>query len=437
VATVPGGGRPRVRLLVALVAIAVVASAVQVYRSSHVRVPLLSAAVVVTDDGRLLPLGASDRAVVYAGTRVLQRPGLASAAREQARWLREGRVPGRGGPYEDMVSTALLDLRTLTMPGGASLAGWPQAWRYVWPRDAAFVAVALARTGHPDDALGVLRYLQRVQAADGSFQARYLPDGSGRAPDGRGEESDGPAWALWAAEQVVLAVPAGSRSSAATSLRPLVTRSSRRILDLTAGPSVLPPASLDYWEVRDERLSLGTAAPMAVGLRGAGMLTGLLGGDPDAVTTRAAALERAIEQTFGPGGYPRYAGDDRPDASVTFLLPPFRGGCAAPVLAAWRAARDSLRRPAGGLAPGAGWKNDGISWTAETALFALTAATTGDRRGAQRYLTWLDRHRTDRGALPEKVLSNGDPAGPAPLAWTAALVVLAVDALGQPLPRCD
>jgi GH15 family glucan-1,4-alpha-glucosidase len=332
-----------------------------------------------------------------------------------------------------MVRTALLDLRTLTLPNGASLAGWPQAWRYVWPRDAAFVAVALAHTGHADDAVGVLRYLQTVQAADGSFQARYLPDGSGRAPDGRGEESDGPGWALWGAEQVVLALPAGSRSAAAASLRQLVTRSADRILDLTAGPSALPPPSLDYWEVADERLSLGTAAPMALGLRSAATLTRLLGADPSAVTARAAALGRAVTRTFGPGGYPRYAGEDDADASVTFLLPPFGSACPGPVLAAWRAARASLRRPGGGLAPGAGWKDDGISWTAETALFALTAATTGDRSAAQGYLTWLDGHRTDRGALPEKVLSNGEPAGPAPLAWSAALVVLAVDALEQPV----
>ena len=86
------------------------------------------------------------------------------------------------------------------------------------------------------------------------------------------------------------------------------------------------------------------------------------------------------------------------------------------------------------MAPGAGWKDDGISWTPETALFALTAASTGQQVLAERYLSWLDRHRTDRGALPEKVLSDGQPAGPAPLAWTSALVVLAVDASQRPSP---
>jgi GH15 family glucan-1,4-alpha-glucosidase len=39
-------------------------------------------------------------------------------------------------------------------------------------------------------------------------------------------------------------------------------------------------------------------------------------------------------------------------------------------------------------------------------------------------MDWLDAHRTRWGSLPEKVLADGAPAGPAPLAWTAALVVL-------------
>jgi hypothetical protein len=93
---------------------------------------------------------------------------------------------------------------------------------------------------------------------------------------------------------------------------------------------------------------------------------------------------------------------------------------------AWTAAQSELRRPAGGLAPGAGWRADGISWTPETALFALTAAHLGRGDVAAHWLDWLDAHRTDAGALPEKVLADGSPASVAPLAWTAALVVLTV-----------
>ena len=407
---------------------------VQLHRSRNVRVPLLTSAVAIAENGRLTPLAPGDPVSVFPGTRLLLRPDLAEAAREQAAWLRAGRAPTLVGRYTDMVTSALLDLRTLTLPNGAFLAGWPQPWRYVWPRDAAFAAVALARAGHLGDALAVLGYLQRVQGADGAFQARYLPDGSGDVPDGRGEETDGLGWALWAAEQTVLAAPPARRARLAASLRTLVTRSLHRILALTSGPSVLPPPSLDYWEVRDDRLSLGTAAPLAVGLRSAVTLTGLMGESSVEATARAAVLEAAVEREFGPAGYPRYAGGADMDASVAFLLPPFRASCEPAVQAAWLRATGAMRRPAGGVAPGAGWKDDGISWTPETALFALTAASTGQQVVAERYLSWLDRHRTDRGALPEKVLSDGQPAGPAPLAWTSALVVLAVDASQRPSP---
>jgi GH15 family glucan-1,4-alpha-glucosidase len=44
-------------------------------------------------------------------------------------------------------------------------------------------------------------------------------------------------------------------------------------------------------------------------------------------------------------------------------------------------------------------------------------------------LRWLDEHRTREGSLPEKVLSNGTPAAVAPLAWTAATVLIALDEL--------
>ena len=55
-----------------------------------------------------------------------------------------------------MVETALLDIHTLLLPNGALVAGWPKHWRYVWPRDAAFAAVALVETGHDADALRLL-----------------------------------------------------------------------------------------------------------------------------------------------------------------------------------------------------------------------------------------------------------------------------------------
>jgi GH15 family glucan-1,4-alpha-glucosidase len=59
-------------------------------------------------------------------------------------------------------------------------------------------------------------------------------------------------------------------------------------------------------------------------------------------------------------------------------------------------------------------------------MVAYTAAESGRPEVARRWLDWLQAHVTTWGSLPEKVLSDGSPSGPAPLAWSAAAVVLAV-----------
>ena len=86
-----------------------------------------------------------------------------------------------------------------------------------------------------------------------------------------------------------------------------------------------------------------------------------------------------------------------------------------------------MLRPADGRAPGGSWPEDGVSWSNATASYALTAAALGDRATATRWLRWLDEHRTSAGSLPEKVLADGRPASVAPLAWSAAVAVLAAD----------
>jgi len=99
------------------------------------------------------------------------------------------------------------------------------------------------------------------------------------------------------------------------------------------------------------------------------------------------------------------------------------------VLRAWDQAPVLMARPGGGLAPGGSWRRDGISWTNVTASRAMTAAFIGHRDEAMARLHWLDQHRTAAGSLPEKVLPNGQPASVAPLAWTAAAVVITADQL--------
>ncbi len=354
-------------------------------------------------------------------------------------WLLAGTVPGTGTAYEGMARRALLDLAVLTAPAGADpgavLAGPSVNWRYVWPRDTAFVAVAYARTGHHADAVRVLGFLQAQQSEDGSMQARYLPTGEAAVPDDRGLQEDGPGWALWAVAEVLRAEPDPvRREAAAQALTPLATRSAARLVAQLDPVSGLPLVSPDYWEVSEDRLTLGIAATSMIGLEWASWLSAAgwipgeawqrAGLDPAQLAERAREVRGALVEAFGPT-FPRHVGG-RPDAAVTFLLPPFTRCAVAGAGSARIEAVPQMRRPAGGVAPGAGWRDDGISWTPQTALQAVAAAGTGRADEVAAWLSWLDRHRTQAGSLPEKVLHDGRPAAVAPLAWTSALVVLAL-----------
>jgi GH15 family glucan-1,4-alpha-glucosidase len=344
-----------------------------------------------------------------------------------ARWLSLGSVPGRGTRWEEMTRTALLDLRQLSLRNGAVAAGAGSRWNYAWPRDTAFVAVALARTGHYPEALQALTFLQHVQLADGGFEARYLLDGSG-PPDDRARQSDGAAWALWAGWEVS---QFSGDAGAPVPLRLLLDHATSFALHVTDEGRELPPPSPDYWEVGVSLTSLGTVAPMLAGLQASQKMYGALGEPALAQRSGAAALRlRAVMSERFEDGWERFGsagfggGGDGLDASVTFLMPPFAQPPAPHAVEAWMHYQSDALRPAGGLAPGAGWKQDGISWTPETALVAYTAAMSGRPEISARWMDWLNQHRAPGGSLPEKVLATGAPAGPAPLAWTAALVVL-------------
>ncbi len=407
----------------------------QLYRSRRVEVPLYSETVALDGPGSrvLVPAGGADR--VVPGTRVLRtaRDADALVAQEQA-WLAAGAPWTTTGTWADLARNALLDLRVLTRPDGIPVAGWSPAWRYVWPRDVAHHAAALAATGHAAEALPSLRFLGRVQDPSGWFHARYLPDGSG-PPDRRGHQLDGTGWALWATAQVVAALPESQAQVALWQLRPMIERSTALIHALVDNPSGLPGPSPDFWETPESELTLGTVAPLVAGLRGAAAVFALMGDTAAGAAARSRSLDlrAAIDRSFAANGYPRHAAGEEPDAAVAFLLPPYAASTVGAVPAALTRAEDRLQRPAGGLAPGAGWKDDGISWTPETTLFALAHAHSGNVPAAERLLDWVGAHRTAAGSVPEKVLYDGSPAAVAPLGWTASLVVLTAAALqGHP-----
>jgi hypothetical protein len=382
--------------------------------------------------------GVQQRSVLASGAqRAGAVAGSACAAVAASRaWLASGLIPGASAAQRSMATRALLDLRLLTRPDGAVLAGWHRGWAYAWPRDSSWVAAALAVTGHSAQALRILEFLRRMQSADGTWAARYWPDGSGPVRDGRPAELDADGWVPWAVWSWYTARGPGRQNAPALAgLWPMVTAAAdaaRRSLS----PDGLPAASMDYWE-DSVQVTLATAAALRTGLRAAADLAGARGdeGQTRRWAAAAARLTRAIGTGFGGYGYHRLPfARSGADAAVTFLGGPF----AAPgpgVAQAVRRTENSLRLPGGGVLPGSGWPgNQTLAWTPETAFFALYDAATGQRRAAAGILSWLAAHRTRLGELPEQVNSRGQPASVAPLAWTDAIVLLTLVRQGHPLP---
>lgn len=382
---------------------------------------LRTAAGLFVPPGRFVPMTKSYSACVAAADQ---------AARA---WLRAGLVPGSTPAQRKIATRALLDLRLAVQQNGAVISGWASSWRYVWPRDASWVAVALADTGHSALAYQILRFLQRVQSANGTWAARYFPDGSGPVRDGRPAELDAVGWVPWAVWSWLAAQPAGpagQRRQRLAVLWPMVVRAADAAARSLTSDG-LPEPAMDYWE-DSVAVTLGTAGPLLAGLRAAADIAAGMGGEAAAAdrsrwAAAASRLGRAITAAFGRDDYQRTpSARSGADAAITFLGPPFAVADAR-LLSAARTAQRALTLPNGGLRPGTRWAGTpDVAWTAETAWFALFDAATGQHRQAAALLSWLSAHRTRLGSLPEQVTATGKPASVAPLSWTDAVVLLAM-----------
>jgi GH15 family glucan-1,4-alpha-glucosidase len=336
-----------------------------------------------------------------------------------------------------MATRALLDLRLSTQPDGAVVAGWRSYWRYSWPRDSSWAAVALADTGHRVDAFHILQFLQRTQLADGGWAARYWTDGPGPVRDGRPAELDAVGWVPWAVWSWVAVQRPDNRvvRRQLAGLWPMVSAAADAAVRSLSADG-LPAASMDYWE-DSVQVTLGTSAALLVGLHAAVALAGEFGAGGRALAwaKAAARLSAGIRAAFGHYGYHRvpYVTSGA-DAAITFLGPPFEPLDSALKWAALGAQRALTLKPGGGLLPGTSWRNKTVAWTAETAFFALFWASAGHRPQSAAILSWLATHRTALGVLPEKVTGSGRPVSVAPLAWTDAVVLLALLAQGHRLP---
>ncbi|WP_166971452.1 hypothetical protein [Brevibacterium atlanticum] len=418
--------------------------------------PVRSVTVAYTASGQRMGLEADEARDLPASSRVMPDLADPGPARRQQDFL-DGCAPWLAAlpaQRRESAVSALLDLWVLSDELPATVAGGVGPWRYIWARDAAFAAVAFSRIGFAELGWKQLLHLQSLQAADGSFAARVIPE-TGLAPDDRQSQFDSLGLVLWSISEVHSASTAGGEPFALGDLRRLLRLTSDRLIDHTGHGRSLPPAGPDYWEVVESRVTLGLAAPTLVGL---GALAGLctaaqelgdhLGEGADAVPEIAETFASTFARTFGANGLQRYPTSGGPDSAIAYLALSGAGAhdgstasatghgpradppvLESPMLAGvW----DRLEQPAGGIKPGHGWIIDRSSWTPSTSLMGLGFARLGDVERGEAVLDWLSANRTVAGSYPEKISADGRAVSVAPLSWTAANVIITLDELYGP-----
>jgi hypothetical protein len=359
-------------------------------------VPPVPAATARDGDGSQAQAGSVSR----AGSRL-----IATAADGARRWLSRSRSLGGGAPpwAQDLYRRSLLTICALTSrTTGAVAAGARDGWAYVWPRDAATAALALAASGHRAEARHVARFLTGL---DLNAAARFTE--SGAPVPGRVAQGDALGWVTAAARATGVPAPRG----------PYRWRDRADYQESSPGTylgNALAAASTDV------------DGPKS----------------PD-------ILDFSAHQH---GGLVRVAGDPGSglDSAAGWAVRPFH------LTALYPAAERTLLRLVHdgtkyGITPGEGWEGGNDPWTAPTAwsawsLAALAAEPHGtgerdprtnlhavrerggpSRRAALLLVRDLRRAATPAGDLPERVdVHTGIPTSTTPLLWSSAFTVLAL-----------
>lgn len=372
----------------------------------------------------------------------------------------------------NLYKTSLLLVRTQIDQHGAILAANDSDilqfnrdhYSYMWPRDGALIACAMAKAGYTGAVLPFFRFCADALNEEGYLQHKYNPDGSvgsswhPQIVDGEKQlpiQQDETAlvlYALW--EQY----KSGKQIEDCQALYASLIRPAARFLLRYVDPGLgLPLPSYDLWEERRGIFTF-TSATVFAGLKAAARFAQLFGDerrfqryDEGAEQVRCAMLKHLYDPQLGRflrGIYPRQDGRIEKDSTVeSSLFALFAMEVLPPddwrVVQTMEEVKRSLtvRTEVGGIAryqgdqyfqkthdttqvPGNPWMISTL-WMADWEI--VSAKKRAELQQAKERLLWVVRHALASGVLPEQLDPyTGSPVSVAPLTWSHATFVATV-----------
>jgi GH15 family glucan-1,4-alpha-glucosidase len=424
-------------------------------------------------------VGVDFRAVARLNRAVRRKGPQTFLDRTRAYWklwvTKQDDGPGLFSHLCSLYRRSLLILRTQIDDEGAILAAndfdiahfGRDTYSYMWPRDGALVAAALADAGFSEVTRRFFDFCHRVITDEGYLLHKYNPDGSLASSWHGWSESERKVlpvqedetalvlWALWRHFRRFRDVEFVKRH-----YRGLVVRAANWLVDYRDSETGLPLPSWDLWEER-KGIHAWTVAATWAGLQAAAAFSKAFGEDGLAAGYRRAAeeIKAGVEEHLWRPELGRFARtvnrregggwdvDPTLDASLFGLwyfglIPAGDERVVATMEAAWE--RLSVKTDVGGVAryeddhyhqvsrdvenvPGNPWFICTL-WLAQWRIAsAQGAAGVGP---ALEILDWVATHSLPSGVMAEQVHpQTGEPLSVSPLTWSHATLVATVRAI--------
>jgi alpha,alpha-trehalase len=306
-------------------------------------------------------------------------------------------------------------------------------YSYCWPRDAAWVCLALDRARYHHLSTEIFEFFSKIITPRGNFLHKYTPAGDFGStwhpiPMIQIDETGLPLYALYKNWDIAKSVWTTGRY-----YRGLVIPAANYLTKAINRETGLPISSFDLWEER-KGVHTYSACTVYAGLKGAYELSRSLGDYDNANRWKDAAArikESILKKLYDERleRFRRSLDDPTLDSSVFAvwyfgILPPDDPR----VVKTMEAIERELERPSGGIARYLhdnyfGYMN---SWIICTLWLSKWHSAVGNLDRALELLDWCASHAHPAGLLPEQIDDKGRPLSVLPLAWSHSAYVLAV-----------